>query len=224
MTPHTLVASLEEARALGGTHHPVLGVLGLMSAKMTAVNIMILVTFISFLIYWRANKVETVRWARAGRVVQMVIFTIVIVYVLWLGIYGYFVPVIVRIGYSVYQVLAVLAVLIIVTGLTVLAMRNAKMTGNMKWGVMPRRSQYVLIILAVNTILTMSLMGYARSASRVHWHIYGVMRDTSAYAYSPSLGDASVFMAVNTLIFCLIVSFIFWVASLPGKTQFHKTT
>ncbi|MES4786242.1 MAG: hypothetical protein C4294_10915, partial [Nitrospiraceae bacterium] len=63
LTPHSLVASLQEARAMGGTHHPILGVFGVMSAKMTAVNLMLLITFGSFLMYWRADKQETVRWA-----------------------------------------------------------------------------------------------------------------------------------------------------------------
>ena len=35
---------LEEARKMGGAHHPLLGVLGVMSAKNTAVNLMILTT------------------------------------------------------------------------------------------------------------------------------------------------------------------------------------
>ncbi len=59
MTPHSLVASLEEARKMGGTHHPLLGVFGVMSAKMTVANLMILVTFMSFIMYWRAGKRET---------------------------------------------------------------------------------------------------------------------------------------------------------------------
>jgi len=63
----------------------------------------------------------------------------------------------------------------------------------------------------------MSLMGYARSSSRVHWHIYGVMRDTSEYAYSPALGYAAAFMSLNTFVFCMIVAFIFWVATMGDK-------
>ena len=50
-TPNTMIASREEVAAMGGTHHPFLGVLGVMSAKNTAVNIMILTTFLSFLLY-----------------------------------------------------------------------------------------------------------------------------------------------------------------------------
>jgi cytochrome bd ubiquinol oxidase subunit I len=65
-------------------------------------------------------------------------------------------------------------------------------------------------------ILLMTLMGYARSSSRVHWHIYGVMQDTSPYAYSPALGYAAAIMSLNTFLFCLMVAFIFWVASLGG--------
>ena len=55
-TPHTMIANRREIAAMGGTHHPFLGVLGVMSAKNTAVNLMILTTFLSFLLYRRANK------------------------------------------------------------------------------------------------------------------------------------------------------------------------
>ena len=51
---------------MGGSHHPFLNVLGVMSAKNTAVNLMILTTFLSFLIYRRANTRPTVPWARTG--------------------------------------------------------------------------------------------------------------------------------------------------------------
>jgi hypothetical protein len=42
------------------------------------------------------------------------------------------------------------------------------------------------------------------------------MQDTSAYAYSPALGYAAAFMSLNTFVFCLMVAFIFWVASMGG--------
>src|SRR3972149_6261981 len=72
-TPRSMVATLEETRAMGGTHHPVLGVLGVMSAKNTAVNLMILTTFVSFLLYRRANRVATVSWVRSGMTAQWII-------------------------------------------------------------------------------------------------------------------------------------------------------
>ena len=68
-------------------------------------------------------------------------------------------------------------------------------------------------------ILLMTLMGYARSSSRVHWHVYGVLRDTSQYAFSPSLGYASGIMALCTFLFCMIVAFIFWVATMSDKAK-----
>jgi hypothetical protein len=223
LTPHSLVASLSEARAMGGTHHPLLGVFGVMSAKLTVVNLMILTTFISFLLYWRANQEETVRWAKAGRVIQYIIFTIAAILVIALGIYGYFVPAVFRVKVlSTAQVLAVLFVLVTVTPLTALSLKNAKMTGKMTWGVMPARSQYALILNGVMVVLIMTLMGYVRSASRVHFHIYGVMRDTSPYAFTPTVGAAAIIMASTTFMFCLIILFIFWVSGLPDKAAKKK--
>src|SRR5688572_33014086 len=73
-TPHTMIADRAELAAMGGTHHPFLGVLGVMSAKNTAVNLMILTTFLSFLMYRRANRRPTVPWARTGTIVQGVLF------------------------------------------------------------------------------------------------------------------------------------------------------
>ncbi len=213
LTPHSLVASLQEARAMGGTHHPVLGVFGVMSAKMTAVNLMLLITFASFLMYQRANKVETVRWAKGGRIAQYVIIFGAGLYIIWAGVYGYFVPAIVRVYVlSVSQVLTVLGVFILVTIIVVLSMRNAKV-GPLHWGRMPVRSQHILILNAVVVILTMSLMGYARSSSRVHWHIYGVLEDTSPHAYSPALGHAGAFMALSSFIVLALVAFVFWMVS-----------
>ncbi len=222
MTPHSLVASLEEARKLGGTHHPLLGVFGVMSAKMTVVNIMILVTFISFLMYWRAGKEPTAKWSKLATIFQVILLTLAVLGVIALGVRGYFVPAIVRINLlSTSQVLIVLFVLLTVTPLTGAVLKSAKMTAKMTWGRMPARAQYVLVLNAVIVILTMTLMGYARSASRVHWHIYGVMADKSPYAFSPALGYAGAFMALCTFIFCLIVAFIFWVASMAGKAEDH---
>ena len=56
----------------------------------------------------------------------------------------------------------------------------------------------------------MSLMGYARSASRVHWHIYGVLEDTSPHAFSPALGHAGAFMSLSTFLVCGLAVFLFW--------------
>ena len=220
MTPHTLVASLAEAQKMGGTHHPLLGVFGVMSAKMTVSNIMILVTFMSFIMYWRAGKQETAGWAKAAKAIMNGLLAIGGVAVIVLGVWGYFVPAIIRINYfSVAQVLIVGFIMVTFTPLTALLLKSAKTTTEMVWGKMPIRAGYCLVLNAVMVILLMSLMGYARSSSRVHWHIYGVMRDTSEYAFSPALGYAAAFMSLNTFVYCLLVAFIFWVATLGDKAK-----
>lgn len=218
-TPHSLVASLEEARRIGGTHHPLLGVLGVMSAKNTAVNLMILTTFLSFLLYRRGNKVATVSWAGFGKVLQGLILTLASAIVLFYGIYGYFVEAIVRIGFSVYQVLVVLGALLSVTVIDLFLFRGAKMTGTIKWGRIPPRSQYILILLAITFTWLMGLMGFARSAIRQHWHVFGVMRDTSPDAYTPSLGYAANVISITVIIFFAFVAFIFWLGRLGEKPK-----
>ncbi|VAX25517.1 hypothetical protein MNBD_NITROSPINAE02-1190 [hydrothermal vent metagenome] len=224
LTPHSLVASIAEARAMGGAHHPLLGVLGVMSAKMTVVNLMILISFVSFLMYWRAGKKPTAGWAKVADVFIVILFVAVIIGVIVLGVWGYFVPAIVRINqFSVFQVLLVLFVLLLVTPTVGAMLKGAKMTGTMTWGRMPVRSQLGLIVNAVTIVFTMALMGYARSASRVHWHVYGVLEDTSAYAYSPALGHAGAMAALATFLFFSFVGLILWVTISASRHKAFST-
>jgi len=216
-TPRNMIASRDELTAMGGQFHPFLGVLGVMSAKNTAVNIMILTTFLSFLLYRRANKEPVVRWAGTGTKIQAGFFLVAAGVVLFYGIYGYFVPAIVRIGFSVYQVLAVLTTIVGVLAIDVVMMRGAESRGAIRWGQMPERSQYALIILAVTFTWLMGLMGFARSGIRQHWHVFEVMRDTSVDAATPALGYASIIISVCVLMFLGLVSFIFWVGGLAEK-------
>jgi len=220
MTPHSLVATLQEAQQMGGAHHPLLGVFGVMSAKMTVANLMILVTFMSFIMYWRAGKQETAPWAKIAKAIMGGVLAVAAITIVVLGVWGYFVPALFRINtLSVAQVLIVLFILVTFTPLTAVLLKSAKTTTEMIWGQMPVRAGYTLVSNAVMVILLMSLMGYARSSSRVHWHVYGVIRDTSEYAYSPALGYAAAFMSLNTFFFCLLVAFIFWVATMGDKGQ-----
>jgi hypothetical protein len=216
-TPHTMIANRDELAAMGGSHHPFLGVLGVMSAKNTAVNLMILTTFLSFLLYRRANKEATVAWARTGTLVQGGIFVIVSAVVLFYGIYGYFVTAIVRIGFSVYQVLAVLFAIVAVTAIDVPMMKGARSLGEIRWGQMPARSQYALFILAVTFTWLMGLMGFARSGIRQHWHVWEVMRDMSPYASTPALGYSANVISICVLIFLGLVAFIFWLGGLAEQ-------
>jgi hypothetical protein len=216
-TPHTMIASREELAAMGGSHHPFLNVLGVMSAKNTAVNLMILTTFLSFLMYRRANKRPTVAWARSGTIVQAAMFALSAAVVLFYGVYGYFVEAIVRIGFSVYQVAAVLACILTVTAIDIALGRGAESRGAIRWGQMPERSQYALFVLAVTFTWLMGLMGFARSGIRQHWHVWEVMRDTSVDAATPALGFAANIISVCVLIFLGLVAFIFWLGGLAER-------
>jgi len=223
-TPHTMIADSRELAAMGGSHHPLLGALGVMSAKNTAVNLMILATFLSFLLYRRANIRQVVPWAQTGTRIQGAMFVIAAAIVLFFGIRGYFVEAIVRIGYSVYQVGAVLACIVFVTILDVLMARGAQSLGAIQWGKMPPRSQYALFILAVTFTWLMGLMGFARSGIRQHWHVWQVMQDTTPYAATPALGYAAIMISTCVLIFLSLVGFIFWLGGLAEKSTFVPST
>ena len=216
-TPRSIIATVSETRAMGGASHPQLGYLGVMSAKNTAVNILILTTYVSFLLYRRSGRAPTVGWARLGNRLQIAITALAAAVVLFLGVLGYFVEAKVRIGLSVPQVGSVLFAMASVTVIDVLMYRNAKSLGETRWGRINPVSQYVLIFLAVTFTWLMGLMGYVRSGLRQHWHVYGVVRDTSVDAFTPTLGFATRVVSVTVLLFFLLIGFVFWLASLADR-------
>ncbi|MDX1546862.1 MAG: hypothetical protein R3247_07740, partial [Rhodothermales bacterium] len=198
---------------------PILGVLGVMSAKNTAVNILILTTYVSFLLYRRANKEATVSWAKKGMLAQFAIFAVVVAFVIFLGVYGYFVEARVRIGLSVPQVLSVLFAMVSITAIDIFLFRGARKTGEIAWGKIPDRAQYALFFLAITFAWTMGLMGYVRSGMRQHWHVYGVMRDTSPDAFTPTLGFAANVISVTVLIFFFFIAIVFFLTGLSGREK-----
>jgi cytochrome bd-type quinol oxidase subunit 1 len=220
-TPRSIIATVSEVREMGGSAHPALQFLGVMSAKNTAVNILILTTFLSFLLYRRCGREATVKWAKAGNRAQLAIFLVAASIVLFLGIYGYFVEATVRIGFSIPQVLSVLFTMVSVTAIDVFMFKNAKKTGEAQWGKISPVSQYVLIFIAVTFTWLMGLMGYVRSGLRQHWHVYGVIRDTSVDAFTPTLGFATKIVSVTVLLFFVLISFVFWLANLAGKKNWE---
>jgi len=217
-TPHTLIASIEEVRRMGGAHHKVLGVFGVMSAKNTAVNLMILTTFLSYLLYRRANKLATTPWVRTGMALQWVVLGLAAATVVALGVGGYFVEPIRRIRqFSPLQVTVVLLTIAVVMAIDIPMFKGARATGAIRWGTIAPRSQYVLVLLAVTFTWLMGLMGFARSGIRQHWHIYGVMRDSSPDAVTPALGYAANVITVTTFLFLAMVMFIFWLGGLGSR-------
>jgi cytochrome d ubiquinol oxidase subunit I len=221
-TPRSIIATVSEVRAMRGSTHPVLGFLGVMSAKNTAVNILILTTFMSFLLYRRTGKVATVPWAKTGNAVQLAIFGGVAALVIFLGVYGYFVEATVRIGLSVPQVLSVLFAMVSITAIDIFLFRGAAKTGEVRWGRIPAISQYVLIFIAVTFTWLMGLMGYVRSGLRQHWHVYGVIRDRSPDAFTPTLGFATQVVSVTVILFFLLIGFVFWITSLHDRPDFAR--
>jgi cytochrome bd ubiquinol oxidase subunit I len=221
-TPRSIIATVSELRAMGGSSHPVLGFLGVMSAKNTAVNILILTTFMSFLLYRRTGKTAAVAWAKKGHAAQFAIFAAVAIFVIFLGVYGYFVEATVRIGLSVPQVLSVLFAMVSITAIDIFLFRGAKKTGEVRWGKIPAISQYVLIFIAVTFTWLMGLMGYVRSGLRQHWHVYGVIRDQSVDAFTPTLGFATKVVSVTVLLFFLLIGVVFWITSLHDRPNFKR--
>jgi len=221
-TPRSIIATVSEVRAMGGSAHPALGFLGVMSAKNTAVNILILTTFMSFLLYRRTGKTPTVGWAKTGNALQLAIFGTAAAIVIGLGITGYFVEAKVRIGLSVPQVGSVLLAMIAITVIDIPLYAKAAMSGEVRWGKIPAISQYVLIFIAVTFTWLMGLMGYVRSGLRQHWHVYGVMRDTSVDAFTPTLGFATKVVSVTVLIFFALIGFVFWLSSLHDKKDWEE--
>jgi hypothetical protein len=191
-----------------------------MSAKNTAVNILILTTFMSFILYRRTGKIAAVTWAKAGHAAQLTIFAGAAIFVIFLGVYGYFVEATVRIGLSVPQVGAVLFAMVSIAAIDLFLFRKAIYTGEVRWGRIPPISQYVLIFIAVTFTWLMGLMGYVRSGLRQHWHVYGVIRDTSVDAFTPTLGFATQVVSVTVLIFFLLIGLVFWLASLHDRHDF----
>src|SRR5204862_3540462 len=176
-----------------------------------------LTTFLSFVLYRRANRISTKSWVGAGMIVQWVALGLAAVVVVFYGVYGYFVESMVRIGFSVYQVLAVLGAIGVVMAIDIPMFKGARSTGTIRWGTIAPRSQYVLILLAVTFTSLMGLMGFARSGIRQHWHIYGVLRDNSVDAVTPAIGYAANMITIVTIAFFALVTFIFWLGGLSEK-------
>jgi len=188
------------------------------------VNILILTTFMSFLLYRRTGKSAVVPWAKIGHAAQLTIFAGVALFVIFLGIYGYFVEATVRIGLSVPQVSSVLFAMVSITLIDVFLFRGAKKTGEVRWGKIPAVSQYVLIFIAVTFTWLMGLMGYVRSGLRQHWHVYGVIRDNSVDAFTPTLGFATQVVSWTVLAFFALIGFVFWITSLHDRPEHQSAT
>lgn len=223
ITPHTMVMTPAELKAMGGQQHPVLGNFGVMSAKNGGINVMIVTTVLSFIWYQRGNSIPTVSWAKFGNIFMGTFFTMAYINIIWLSVYGYYIPANVRVGLSVPQVASTLSCLFFMTAINLVMLRGAKREGPVEWGRMTVRSQYALIMLATEFTWMMALMGYIRSSVRLFWHINEIMRDNSPWAYTHTVGFAANMISFNVLFFWMTILFVFWLASLGTKTTPQDT-
>ncbi|MBI3621905.1 MAG: cytochrome ubiquinol oxidase subunit I [Nitrospirae bacterium] len=217
LTPHTLIITPQELKAMGGQQHPVVGNFGVMSAKNGAVNTMLMTTIIAFIIYQRANKQITVKWATWGNAAIVAMFTVALVNNWWVAIYGYYIPANVRVGLSVPQVMGTLTCLFVGTGINIAMMRGAKDMGPVLWGKISVRSQYALFVLGVSFTWLMGLMGYIRSSVRLFWHVMEIGRDNSPWAFTHTIGFAANVMTFNVVLFWTLTLFVFWLGEIGTK-------
>ncbi len=147
--------------------------------------------------------------------------------VLILGPYGFVVmtqanPILRNV--AVAQWLITMSSLVFVTAIDIVLLRDAEEIGSIKWGQMTDRSQYALILLVVGSVMLMSLMGYIRSGLREDWHVFGVIRDTSVAAFTPSMAYMARVIAGIVTAFIALVSFVFWLAGLGDTGEVDKDT
>lgn len=217
ITPHTMVMTPAELKAMGGQQHPVLGNYGVMSAKNGGINVIITTTVLTFIWYQRGNRMPSVSWSKFGNIFMGVFFFFAYVNIVWLAIYGYFIPANVRVGLSVPQVATTLSCLFFMTALNLAMLKGAKQIGPIEWGKISVRSQYALIMLATAFTWMMGLMGYIRSSVRLFWHVNEIMRDNSPWAYTHTVGFAANMISFNVLFFWISIMFVFWLGTLAAK-------
>ncbi len=218
VTPHTLILTPQEIQNLGGTSHKTLGPLGIMPAKNIAVNMMLVFTFLSFQMFYRSSRIPVAPWAKAGNMVVVALYAVGIVNIVAAGIYGYFTPTVYKVGASVPQVMTTLSIIIFAAVIDGFRLRGARKI-EVHWGRMSARSQYALFVLPVAFTWLMALMGYIRSSLRGYWHVYTIMKDASAEAYIPTIGEAGNAITLVTLGFMALIVFIFWLSQLGATKQ-----
>jgi cytochrome bd-type quinol oxidase subunit 1 len=212
LTPHTLLVSASEVKAMGGAQHPVIGNYGVMSAKNGAINVMICLTTLSYILYRRANRTMVISWHRTGNIILGVLFVAGMLHIIWLAVYGFYLPAGVRVGLSTPQAVTTLTVLLLGLIVNRAMMRGAKVHGPVQWGKISVRGMVTLFGLAAVFTWVMGLMGYIRSSGRLSWHVNELMPDVSPWSFTPSLGFAAKMVTINMAVFWLAVLVLFWVS------------
>ena len=210
LTPHTVFMSASEVKAMGGASHPVVGNYGVMSAKNGAVNIMILVTTMSFIYYRRANRTMVVSWVKKGNFLIGALFFLGALNIIWLSVYGYYLPAKLRVGLSSPQAVTTLTVLVIGVIVNRMMLKGSLLHGPIQWGKISLRAMAGLFGLAAAFTWVMGLMGFIRSSGRLSWHVSEVMADVSPWAFTPDFAFAAKMVTLNMMVFWGSVLVLFW--------------
>jgi cytochrome d ubiquinol oxidase subunit I len=210
LTPHTVFMSAGEVKAMGGASHPVVGNYGVMSAKNGAINIMILVTAMSFMYYRRANRTMVVSWVKKGNILIGALFLLGALNIIWLSVYGYYLPAKLRVGLSSPQAATTLTVLVVGVVINRMMLKGALLHGPVQWGKISLRGMMGLFGLAAAFSWVMGLMGYIRSSGRLAWHVSELMADVSPWAFTPDFAFAAKMVTLNMMVFWAAVLTLFW--------------
>ncbi len=210
LTPHTLLMSAGEMKAMGGAQHPVIGNYGVMSSKNGAINVILLCTALSFLYMRRANRTMTVPWVTTGNVVIAILFAVGLANVVGLSVYGFYLPANIRVGLSAPQAFTTLTVIVVGLLINRAMLKRSIVHGPIQWGNIPARGMVVLFIMAAAFSWVMGLMGYIRSSGRLAWHVSEVMADVSPWAFTPDLAFAAKMVTLNMVVFWGAVLVLFW--------------
>ena len=210
LTPHTVMMSGSEVKAMGGSAHPVVGNYGVMSAKNGAVNILILVTTLSFMYYRRANRTMVVSWVKKGNFLIGALFLLGSLNIIYLSVYGFYLPAKLRVGLSSPQAVTTLTVLVVGLVINRMMLKGALVHGPVQWGKISVRGMVGLFGLAAAFSWVMGLMGYIRSSGRLAWHVSEVMADVSPWAFTPDFAFAAKMVTLNMVVFWGAVFALFW--------------
>jgi hypothetical protein len=208
-TPHTLPATSTEFQTMGGTQHPIVGYYGTMSAKNTAINTMILILALCYIIFRRCNKIITISWRRWGNISLVAIFLVAEAVILFLGVYGILIPANARVALAFPQFITAMSALILGFFLNYRMLKGARKIGPIKWGRLPTSGAIALFVLAFLISTTMSLMGYIRSSVRLNWHITEIMEDVTPWAQTASMLYGLGMVLFNVFLFGLVSVLIF---------------
>ena len=221
-TPHTIAMTPGEMKAIGAAQHPVIGQFGVMSAKNGAINVMICLTVLSYLLYRRANRIIAVPWATAGNIAIGALFLTGLANIVWVAVYGFYIPAHVRVGLSVPQGATTATILIGGILINHFMLKGSQVRGPVQWGKISVRGMVALFGVAATFSWVMGLMGYIRSAGRLGWHVNELMVDLSPWAFTPPITFAAKMVTMNMVLFWASVFCMFWLSTQDRKVTVEE--